>query len=184
MRFVAVKSVAVKSVAVKSKEQQSLMMLHRTRSLLVRQRTMLVNALRGHLAELGIVAPVGARGALLAVVSDPKDERLPDRTCLESLAASWASVEGEARYMERRLHAWHRSSAISRNLADIPGIGPLIATALVASVTDPSMFKSGRDLSAWIGLVPKQHSTGGKERLGRISKQGDRYLRWLLAPCR
>ena len=128
------------------------MMLHRTRSLLVRQRTMLVNALRGHLAELGIVAPVGVRGlqALLAVVSDPKDERLPDpaRTCLESLAASWAAVEGEASYLEHRIHAWHRSSAISRNLEGIPGIGPLIATALVASVTDPSMFKSGRDLSA------------------------------------
>ena len=79
-----------------------------------------------------------------------------------------------------RIHAWHRSNEASRRLETIPGIGPIIATALVASVSDPSIFKSGRELAAWIGLVPKQNTSGGKERLGRISKQGDRYLRWLL----
>ncbi len=174
MRFVAVKTAA----------QQSLMMLHRTRSLLVRQRTMLVNAIRAHLAEFGIVAPVGLRGmkALLAVISNPTDERLPAlaRTCLESLVTSLMTVEREITCGEHRILAWHRSSAASRHLESIPGIGPMIATALVASVSDPSIFKTGRELAAWIGLVPKQTSTGGKERMGRISKQGNQYLRWLL----
>ena len=174
MRFVAVKSAA----------QQSLMMVHRTRSLLVRQRIMLVNSIRSHLAEFGIVAPVGLRGmkALLVAISDPQDERLPcvARSCLESLVASLTAVEREAACNERRIHAWHRSSAASRRLESIPGIGPITATALVASVSDPSIFKSGRQLAAWIGLVPKQNSTGGKERMGRISNQGDHYLRWLL----
>ena len=171
-------------VAVKSAERQGLMMLHRTRSLLVRQRTMLVNAIRAHLAEFGIVAPVGVRGlkALLVVIADAADERVPSvaRRCLESLAAALATVEREAACTERRIHAWHRSDEASRRLETIPGIGPIIATALVASVSDPSVFKSGRELAAWIGLVPKQSSTGGKERMGRISKQGDQYLRWLL----
>ena len=180
----AVTRPTMRFVAVKSAEQQGLMMFHRTRSLLVRQRTMLVNAMRAHLAEFGIVAPVGVRGlkALLVVIADPEDERVPcvARSCLESLVASLATVEREAACIERRIHAWHRSNEASRRLETIPGIGPIIATALVASVSDPSIFKSGRELAAWIGLVPKQSSTGGKERMGRISKQGDRYLRWLL----
>ncbi len=180
----AVTRPTMRFVAVKSAEQQSLMMLHRTRSLLVRQRTMLVNAMRAHLAEFGIVAPVGLRGmkALLAVISDPTDERLPSlaRSCLESIGGALVTVEREIACGERRILAWHRSSAASRDLESIPGIGPMIATALVASVSDPSIFRSGRELAAWIGLVPKQNSTGGKERMGRISKQGDKYLRWLL----
>ncbi len=128
-------------VAVKSAERQGLMMLHRTRSLLVRQRTMLVNAMRAHLAEFGIVAPVGVRGlkALLVVIADAADERVPSvaRRCLESLAAALATVEREAACTERRIHAWHRSDEASRRLETIPGIGPIIATALVASVSDP-----------------------------------------------
>jgi transposase len=180
----AVTRPSMRFVAVKTAEQQSLMMLHRTRSLLIRQRTMLVNALRAHLAEFGIVAPVGLRGlkALLAVISDPTDERLPSlaRTCLEGLVASLTTVEREVACNEHRIHAWHRSNEASRRLESIPGIGPIIATALVTSVSDPSIFKSGRELAAWIGLVPRQNSTGGKERMGRISKQGDQYLRWLL----
>ena len=180
----AVTRPSMRFVAVKTAEQQSLMMLHRTRSLLIRQRTMLVNAIRAHLAEFGIVAPVGLRGlnALLAIISDPTDERLPSlaRTCLESLVASLTTVEWEVARNERRIHAWHRSNEASRRLESIPGVGPIIATALVASVSDPSIFKSGRELAAWIGLVPRQNSTGGKERMGRISKQGDKYLRWLL----
>ena len=180
----AVTRPTMRFVAVKSAEQQSLMMLHRTRSLLVRQHTMLVNAIRAHMAEFGIVAPVGRRGmaVLLSVISDPADDRLPvpARPCLESLVAALTTVEREVASHERRIHSWHRSSETSRNLETIPGIGPIIATALVASVSDPSIFKSGRELAAWIGLVPKQNSTGGKERLGRISKQGDPYLRWLL----
>ncbi len=177
----AVTRPTMRFVAVKSAEQQSLMMLHRTRSLLVRQRTMLVNAMRAHLAEFGIVAPVGLRGlkALLAVIAGPEDERLPAlaRTCLESLVASLMNLEPEIAAAEQHIHAWHRSSEDSRHLASIPGIGPITATPLVASVSDPSIFKSGRELAAWIGLVPKQSSTGGKDRMGRISKQGDAYLR-------
>jgi transposase len=180
----AVTRPTMRFVAVKSREQQSLMMLHRSRSLLVRQRTMLVNAIRAHLAEFGIVAPVGLRGlkVLLAVISDPKDERLASlaRSCLAGLVASLMTVEQEIGAGERQILLWHRSNEASRRLESIPGIGPLIATALVGSVADPSIFKSGREMAAWIGLVPKQNSTGGKARLGRISKQGDHYLRWLL----
>ncbi len=180
----AVTRPSMRFVAVKSPEQQSLMMLHRTRSLLVRQRTMLVNAIRAHLAEFGIIAARGRMGvaALLAVIADPDEARLPAlaRSCLESLVVALRTVEQEIASAERQIHAWHRGSETSRRLASIPGIGPIIATALVASVTDPEVFKSGRELAAWIGLVPRQNSTGGKERLGRISKQGDPYLRWLL----
>ncbi len=180
----AVTRPTMRFVAVKTKQQQSLMMLHRTRSLLVRQRTMLVNAMRAHLAEFGIVAPVGLRGlkALLAIIADPQEQRLAPlgRTCLESLVASLMTVAQEIASAQQHIHAWHRSNEASRRLASIPGIEPIIATALVASVADPSVFKSGRELAAWIGLLPQQNSTGGKERLGRISKQGDRYLRWLL----
>ena len=174
MRFVAVKSV----------EQQSVLMLHRTRELLVRQRTMLVNAMRAHMAEFGIVARVGLPQVkvLLAVIADPDDARLPPvaRICLEGLAEQFMSLHEEFYAAEMRIHAWHRSNEVSQRLETIPGIGPITATALAATITDPSVFKSGRELAAWIGLVPRQNSTGGKERMGRISKQGDQYLRWLL----
>ena len=174
MRFVAVKSV----------EQQSVLMLHRTRELLVRQRTMLVNAMRAHMAEFGIVARVGLPQVkvLLAVIADPDDARLPPvaRICLEGLAEQFMSLHEEIYAAEMRIHAWHRSNEVSQRLETIPGIGPITATALAATITDPSVFKSGRELAAWIGLVPRQNSTGGKERMGRISKQGDQYLRWLL----
>ncbi len=180
----AVTRPTMRFVAVKSREQQSLLMVHRSRSLLIRQRTMLVNAIRAHLGELGIVAPVGRRGlkVLLAVICDPQDERLPclARSCLENLAAALMTVEQEIASAEQQILVWHRSNEASRQLASIPGIGPVVATALIASVADPSIFRSGREMAAWIGLVPKQNSTGGKERMGRISKQGDKYLRWLL----
>lgn len=180
----AVTRPSMRFVAVKEPEQQGLLMLHRTRALLVRQRTMLVNAIRAHLAEFGIVAPVGLRGlkTLLAVIDDGGDERCPAvaRACLGNLARALATVEREAALAERRICVWHRQNQASRNLADIPGIGPIIASALVASVSDPLVFRTGRELAAWIGLVPRQNSTGGKARMGRISKQGDPYLRWLL----
>jgi transposase len=169
---------------VKSAEQQSVLMLHRSRELLVRQRTMLVNAIRAHMAEFGIVAPVGMPRVkeLLAVIADADDARLPPaaRTCLEALARQFLSLDAEILAAEKRIHAWHRSSEVSRRLETIPGIGPITASALAASITDPAVFKSGRELAAWIGLVPRQASTGGKQRMGRISKQGDQYLRWLL----
>jgi len=180
----AVTRPTMRFVAVKTTEQQSVLMLHRTRELMVRQRTMLVNAIRAHMAEFGIVARVGLPQVkeLLAVIADGDDSRLPPlaRTCLESLARQFLSLQVEITAAEQRLHAWHRASEVSRRLETIPGIGPITATALAASITDPSVFKSGRELAAWIGLVPRQSSTGGKERLGRISKQGDHYLRWLL----
>jgi transposase len=171
-------------VAVKGTEQQSVLMVHRTRELLVRQRTMLVNAMRAHLAEFGVVARVGLPQVklLLAVIADEEDDRIPPlaRICLQGLATQFMLLEREIRAAEQRIHAWHRSNEASRCLETIPGIGPITASALAASVTDPSLFKSGREMAAWIGLVPRQTSTGGKQRLGRISKQGDHYLRWLL----
>ncbi|MEE9587561.1 MAG: IS110 family transposase [Hyphomicrobiaceae bacterium] len=180
----AVTRPTMRFVAVKSTEQQGVLMLHRTRELLVRQRTMLVNAIRAHMAEFGIVARVGLPQvkALLAVIADEEDGRLPPlaRTCLAGLAAQLMSLEREIAAAERRIHAWHRANEASRRLETIPGIGPITASALAASIADPSVFKNGRELAAWIGLVPRQSSTGGKERMGRISKQGDHYLRWLL----
>ena len=180
----AVTRPTMRFVAVKGTEQQSVLMVHRTRELLVRQRTMLVNAIRAHMAEFGIVAPVGIPRVkeLFAVIADADDERLPPiaRACLEGLARQFMSLHEEIALAERRILAWHRSNEASRRLETIPGIGPITASALAASITDPALFKSGRELAAWIGLVPRQNSTGGKERLGRISKQGDQYLRWLL----
>jgi len=180
----AVTRPTMRFVAAKTAEQQSVLMLHRTRELMVRQRTMLVNAIRAHMAEFGIVVRVGLPQveALLAVIDDEADDRLPPlaRTCLSGLAAQFMSLQVEIGVAEQRIHAWHRASEVSQRLETIPGIGPITATALAASITDPSVFKSGRELAAWIGLVPRQSSTGGKDRLGRISKQGDHYLRWLL----
>jgi transposase len=180
----AVTRPTMRFVAVKSAEQQSVLMLHRTRELLVRQRTMLVNAIRAHMAEFGVVARVGLPQvkALFAVIAAPDDDRIPPlaRTCLEGLARQLLSLEREISAAEQRIHAWHRASEVSRRLETTPGIGPITASALTASITDPSTFRSGRGMAAWIGLVPRQNSTGGKERMGPISKQGDQYLRWLL----
>ena len=180
----AVTRPTMRFVSVKGTEQQSVLMLHRTRELLVRQRTMLINAMRAHMAEFGIVAPVGVPQVkkLLGIIADAHDARLPAvaRTCLESLARQFLSLGAEIHAAEKHIHAWHRSNEVSRRLETIPGIGPIIASALAASITDPEVFRNGRELAAWIGLVPRQNSTGGKQRLGKISKQGDRYLRWLL----
>ncbi len=180
----AVTRPTMRFVAIKSTEQQSVLMVHRTRELLVRQRTMLVNAMRAHLAEFGVVARVGLPQVkeLLEVVADKEDQRIPAlaRRCLESLAQQLLSLEREIVGAEKHLHAWHRTNEDSRRLETTPGIGPITASALTASITDPQIFKSGRMMSAWIGIVPRQNSTGGKERMGRISKQGDSYLRWLL----
>ena len=180
----AVTRPTMRFVSVKGMEQQGVLMLHRTRELLVRQRTMLINAMRAHMAEFGIVAPVGVPQIkkLLGIIADTDDARLPPvaRTCLERLARQLLSLGEEIRAAEKQIHAWHRSNAVSRRLETIPGIGPVIASALAASITDPEVFRNGRELAAWIGLVPRQNSTGGKQRLGKISKQGDQYLRWLL----
>jgi transposase len=180
----AVTRPTMRFVATKSKEQQSVLMLHKTRQLFVRQRTMLSNAIRGHMAEFGIIARRGREGLsqLVAIARDQDDEQIPAfaRLSLIALADQYQAVQEKVVALERCLHVWHRKSEISRRLAEIPGVGPLVATALTASVSDPTVFSSGRGLAAWIGLVPKEDSTGGKRRLGSISKQGNRYLRWLL----
>jgi transposase len=171
-------------VAIKTADQQASLMLHRTRDLLVRQRTQLINAIRGHLAELGMVAAQGCHGVkeLIAIVTDERSDRLPGpmRDALRSLVAQLSALQEQVGVLEKRIHVQHRSNEESQRLEGIPGIGVIGATAIVATVTDPAAFKSGRKFAAWIGLVPRQNSSGGKERLGGISKQGDRYLRRLL----
>jgi transposase len=180
----AVTRANMRFVETKTHEQQSCLMLHRTRHLFIRQQTSVINAIRAHLAEFGIVAPVGRNGVeeLLNVVANPNDKRVPEiaRACLFALGAQLQRLKEYILEFDRRIMAWHRSNETSKRLDDIPGVGPALATALVASIADPKAFRSGRNFSAWIGLVPKQHSSGGKERLGSISKQGDRYLRSLL----
>jgi transposase len=170
-------------VTIKTPEQQSCLMLHRTRHLFIRQQTAVINAIRAHLAEFGIVAPVGRNGVeqLLEVVANPDDKRLPEiaRACVAALGAQLQTLKAQILQFDRLIMTWHRSNEASKRLDEIPGVGPVLATALVASIADPKAFRSGRDFSAWIGLVPKQNSSGGKERLGNISKRGDRYLRSL-----
>ena len=179
----AVTRANMRFVETKTPEQQACLMLHRTRHLFIRQQTSVINAIRAHMAEFGIVARVGRTGvaALLAVAGDPRDRRLPEvaRTSVAALGVQLRMLKAQILEFDRRIGAWHRSNQTSQRLDQIPGIGPALATALIASVPDPKAFRSGRNFSAWIGLVPKQHSSGGKDRLGSISKQGDRYLRGL-----
>src|SRR5579863_2393819 len=180
----AVRRPTVRSVQVKSAEQQSQLMLHRARDLLMRQRTQVINALRAHLAELGITAAQGTAGLkeLLKVIAKGEDERLPvdAHASLVVLAAELQAMQTLIGSLEKRIMAQHKKSEASRRLQTIPGIGFIGATVIAATVTDPKSFRSGRDFAAWIGLVPRQDSTGGKQKLGPISKQGDRYLRRIL----
>lgn len=179
----AVQRPSMRFVPIKQPEQQAAMVLHRTRHLYVRQMTAVINALRAHFAEFGIVAPQGRNGVeeLVKVVKDIGDRRIPDlvRNCLTALAIQLDAFKQQIAILDRRLIGLHRTSETSKRLDAIPGVGPALATALVASVADPKAFKSGRDFSAWVGLVPKQNSSGGKDRLGSITKAGDRYLRSL-----
>ncbi len=171
-------------VPIKSATQQASLLHHRARELLVRERTMLINALRGHLAEFGIIAPAGRHRVpdLLNMLQDASDEELPAlaREALRSLIAELHGLETRIEATEGVIVREHKANPVSRRLATIPGIGPITASAIAATIANPSAFKSGRELAAWIGLVPRQHSSGGKQKLGRISKQGDRYLRRLL----
>ena len=171
-------------VGVKSAEQQGRLMQHRTRDLLMRQRTQAINALRAHMAELGIVAAQGREGLkeLLAIIADERDERLPidARASLIVLAAQLQALHTMIGSIEKRLIVQHRANEASKRLESIHGIGIIGASAIAATVTDPKAFRSGRDFAAWIGLVPREASTGGKQKLGPISKQGDRYLRRIL----
>jgi transposase len=188
---------------IKSADQQAVLMVHRSRELLVKQRTMLINAVRGHCSELGMIASQGASKVndLMVMIEDPDDVRLPAfaREALGVLITQLRAVKEAIRKLESKLQAWHRSQQASQRLTTIPGVGVITATALIATIGDGSQFNSGRHLSAWLGLVPRQHSSGsgrhlsawlglvprqhssgGKSRLGRISKRGDGYVRRLL----
>jgi len=171
-------------VPIKSEEQQSVLVLHRSRDLLMRQRTMILNAIRAHLAEFGIIAAQGPRNAIELVGGLRRGESFPipeiARAALLALAAQLDSLATAIRDIERQLLAWHRQNPASQRLETIPGVGIITATALAASVPDPSVFKSGRQFAAFLGLVPRQNSSGGKDRLGHISKMGNGYLRRLL----
>jgi transposase len=180
----AVTRPTMRFVEVKTPEQQSVMVLHRTRVMLMRQRIQLSNAIRGHLAEFGLVAPVGRMGlqTLINILFDETDGRVPTeaRHCLQMLADQLRLANAQILENDRQIRTSARATDVGRRLMGIPGVGPVLASAFVASVPDPAMFKSGRNLAAWIGLVPRQNSSGGKERLGGITKQGNRYLRQML----
>jgi len=180
----AVSRPSMRFVPVKSANQQATLSQHRVRDLLVRQRTMLINALRGHLGEFGIIGPAGRHrlADLQQALWTADDTVVPAlaRAALLILIAELNSLEQRIETIEQAMMRDHKANVVSRRLATIPGIGPITASAIVATITDPGVFKSGRELAAWIGLVPRQYSSGGKQKLGRISKQGDRYLRRLL----
>lgn len=182
----AVRRPTMRFVPIKSPDQQSILMIHRARSLVVRQRTMAANALRAHLAEFGRVANPGVQNILKlarSVFEDADEGRmLPElaRTALAVLVRRLIELEEERQALDQTLAAWHKENEVSRRLAAIPGIGIVTATAIAATVSDPEQFRSGRQFAAWLGLVPRQRSSADKVRLGGISKQGDRYLRRLL----
>jgi transposase len=185
MRFVPIKSV----------ERQAVLSMHKARALLIAQRTRTMNALRGHLAEYGVVAPVGVRGfaALSERLAAGDLGEAPDflTRALRALGEMLAGLQTAIRRIEREILAWHRQNKDSRRLAEAPGFGLLSSSAIAAALVEPAAFRSGRDFAASLGLTPRIEATGGKARLGRISKRGDRYLRrllvsgaqsWLLSP--
>jgi transposase len=179
----AVTRPSMRFVPVKDVDQQSVLMMHRARNLLVRQRTMLVNALRAHLAEFGIIAPQGLRHVeRLAGAIEEDSPALPElaRSILRLVVAQLNDTQAKVRQIEAKLGKWHRSHRVSKLLATVPGVGIMGASAIAAAVSDPNLFCSGREFAAWLGMTPRQNSSGGKERLGRTSKRGDKYIRCLL----
>jgi transposase len=178
----AVTRPSMRFVPVKTEEQQAALVMHRARDLLVRQRTQLANAIRGHLAEFGVIEAQGIwkLGRLRAHLVEEAAVPEVAREVLLLLAGQFDEAERRISEIDARILAWHKASPVSRRLATIPGIGPLIASAIAATVPDAGAFRSGREFAAWLGLVPRQRSSGGKQRLGRISREGDRYVRRLL----
>lgn len=171
-------------VPIKTPEQQALLALHRARQGFVRARTAQANQIRGLLAELGCVIPKG-RGHLQsyvpAILEDAQNGLSGmSRELFARLLEHLRHLDAQVQALEAQIKAWHKEDAASQRLEQIPGIGPLTASALVASIGNARTFKSGRQLSAWLGLVPRQHSSGGKPTLLGISKRGDVYLRTLL----
>ncbi|GCE82049.1 IS110 family RNA-guided transposase [Komagataeibacter diospyri] len=179
----AVTRPTMRFVPVKSPDQQAALLQHKTRDLLVRQRTMQINALRGHLAEFGIISAAGVAGLnQMIALLHAEQEALPEpaQKLFQDIIAHLRALEQRIDDIEKQIVAAHKANSISRRLAGIPGIGPITASAIVAAVPDVSTFRSGRQFAAWLGLTPKNHSSGGKERQVGISKQGDSYLRRLL----
>jgi transposase len=173
MRFVRIKSV----------EQQAMLSVHSTRSLLVRQRTMVANALRSALSEIGIVAAQGIKGLReLMLQLEAPSETIPEamRGALLVLAQQWQALDAAERALEQQIVRAAKANADARRLMAVPSVGPMIASAALAKVADAKMFSSGRDFAAWVGLTGRDHGTGGKHRVGRITKKGDRMLRSLL----
>jgi transposase len=179
----AVSRPTMRFVPVKSVEQQATLAVHGTRALLVRQRTMAANALRAMLSELGIVAAQGYEGLreLMAGLEAPSEEIPEEMRCtLLVLAKHWQALDADERELERQIAKSARCNGNARRLMEVPGVGPIIASTILAKVPDAKVFRSGRDFAAWIGLTGRDHGTGGKHHPGRISKQGDRVLRALL----
>jgi len=172
------------SVPVKSVEQQAILSLHRARQGFVKARTAQANQIRGLLAEYGFAIPqgIGHIAKRVPEIIEDGENDLPGsfRLLIQRLVDHLKELDRQAGELEQEIQLWHKNSPLSQKLAKIPGIGPITATALIASVGDARQFKNGRQLAAWLGIVPKQHSTGGKARLLGISKRGDRYLRTLL----
>lgn len=171
-------------VPVKSRAQQGALVVHKVREQLVRTRTKLVNLLRAHMGEFGIVAAagIGKIGELAAVIADASDERLPQpaRRALEGVVRQLAALDGDIKTLEGEIKALAKSDEAALRLATIPGVGPIIASAIAASVPDAKLFRSGRHFAAWLGLTPKQNASALKDRRGAVSKMGNRYLRTLL----
>lgn len=179
----AVTRPTMRFVPIKSTEQQGILVTHRVRSVLVRQRTMLANALRGHMAEFGIIVRQGLKavGELAGMIEDPQSS-VPAiaRDALRLLVIQLKEVDQRIRAVESQLMAWHRADETSQRLASIPGVGPVTASAIAATVGDADQFKSGREFAAWLGLTPRQKASGSKNVLSGISKRGDKYIRRLL----
>lgn len=180
----AVTRPTMRFVAVKSADQQSVVMLHRTRELLVRQRTQLMNMMRGQLAEFGVTLAKGIQHALKFVrqLLDGDALDIPDLAVkvVTILAEQMRQLQIRIRELEKELKRWFRADQIAQGLATIPGVGFITASALASTVTDPNQFTSARQFAAWLGLTPRANSSGGKERHGRISKMGDQHIRRLL----
>ena len=182
--WTAVQQPGTKTVAIKSEEQQAILALHRMRQQLVKFRTAQINGLRGLLNEYGEVMPKGRAGMRrdIPAALERVSERLPAMVIV-TLREQWARVaelDKEIGVIERRIKLWHHGNAASQQIAEIPGVGVLSATAVVAAMGDPAAFRSGREFAAWLGLVPRHSGTGGRVRMLGISKRGDRYLRTLL----
>lgn len=178
----AVSRPGMRFVPIKSVDQQATLMLHKTRDLLIKQQTMTVNALRSHLAEVGIVVAkgIGRVRELLQLAETETTLPCGTRSVVKVLARQIEELHKSLNDVEKEIANAHSQSQMSQLLVEAPGVGKLVATAIVASVPDASIFETGRDFAAWLGLTPRQNSSGGKQILGAITKAGNRYIRKLL----